>query len=265
MSADRHGVTYTPSTVERVPSVNLEDDRYLDSLGVKYIRITWQDYTNRTRYRVVPRKYFKKLLQSSRPGITLAKVSLGLVFLAVAPGFTGTGSWQYVIDPTSFRLAPYAPGHATVFGYFQEKTSSPQYGLTVPLCPRWILKQILEKAESAANVSYLVGFESEFILLSSTSPHFTAVNSAEWSVSSKLPSGSVEYTVMEEIAQALEGAGIELQMYHAEAAPGQVSRFCPTCYELMLISAIVTVRSRHGALASNPGGRRADPNTRNHL
>ena len=74
-------------------------------------------------------------------------------------------------------------------------------------------------------MSYLVGFESEFILLSATKPKIVPVNEADWSVSSKMPSGAVETIVMEEIALKLGEAGIELQMYHAEAAPGQVSLF----------------------------------------
>jgi glutamine synthetase len=110
-------------------------------------------------------------------------------------------------------------------GFFEEKTRSPRYGLAVPLCPRWILKQIIERASSAAGVTYLAGFESEFMLLSSTSPDIIPVNSADWARSSKMPSGSVEYEVMEEIALCLDKAGIELQMYHAEAAPGQVYCF----------------------------------------
>ena len=218
----RHGVVYTPSTADPAPQPNLEDETYLDSLGVKYIRITWLDYINKPRYRVVPRAYFKKLLKSSRPGVSLAKAALGLVSLELTPGFSGTGSYHYVFDPSSFRLAPYAPGHASMMGFFQEKTPSPQYGLVVPLCPRWILKRIVDKAQSVAGATYLVGFESEFILLKSTTQELVPVNLGDWSTSSKMQSGTIEYTVMEEIADCLVDAGIELQMHHPEAAPGQV-------------------------------------------
>ena len=72
-------------------------------------------------------------------------------------------------------------------------------------------------------MSFLVGVESEFILVSQTSPAPVYVNSADWSCSAKTRTGSVETAVLEEIANCLLGAGIELQMYHAEAAPGQVS------------------------------------------
>lgn len=70
-------------------------------------------------------------------------------------------------------------------------------------------------------MEFLVGFETEFILLKSVDP-IEAVNIHDWSASAGLPSGSVEATVMQEIADSLEGSGVELQMYHAEAAPGQV-------------------------------------------
>ena len=75
-------------------------------------------------------------------------------------------------------------------------------------------------------MSFLVGVESEFILLSATRPEPVFVNYADWSCSAKTRTGSTEARVLEEIAECLIGAGIELQMYHAEAAPGQVRVIC---------------------------------------
>lgn len=70
-------------------------------------------------------------------------------------------------------------------------------------------------------MEFLVGFETEFILLKSTSP-IEAVNNHGYGNSPKLPSGSVEAKVLQEIAKYLQESGVELQTYHAEAAPGQV-------------------------------------------
>jgi glutamine synthetase len=70
-------------------------------------------------------------------------------------------------------------------------------------------------------VEFLIGVETEFILLKSTDP-ITPVAYASWSASRALLSGSVAEKCLEEIADALQHGGIELQMYHAEAAPGQV-------------------------------------------
>ena len=69
-------------------------------------------------------------------------------------------------------------------------------------------------------ISFLVGFESEVIFLSSVDP-IKAVNDYSWSVSQALPAGVVETRAVEEIASILSKCGL-LEMYHAEAAPGQV-------------------------------------------
>ena len=73
----------------------------------------------------------------------------------------------------------------------------------------------------ATGVEFLVGFETEFILLKSTHP-IEAVNDAPWSASSAVPSGSDAAKCLEEIVDALRTGEIEVLMYHSEAAPGQV-------------------------------------------
>lgn len=70
-------------------------------------------------------------------------------------------------------------------------------------------------------MEFLVGVETEFILLKSTDP-IVAVNDAPWSASRALLSGSAAEKCLEDIANALQHGGIELLMYHSEAAPGQV-------------------------------------------
>lgn len=66
-----------------------------------------------------------------------------------------------------------------------------------------------------------MGFETEVIFLKSVEP-LVAANDYGWSESPAILAGSPEAKALEEIADCLEKAGIELQMYHAEAAPGQV-------------------------------------------
>lgn len=67
-----------------------------------------------------------------------------------------------------------------------------------------------------------MGFETEVIFLRSTEP-LRAVNEYGWSESPAICAGTDEAKALEEIAEALALSRIELQMYHAEAAPGQVS------------------------------------------
>ncbi|TEB34253.1 FLU1-II [Coprinellus micaceus] len=210
------GVTY-PRTGPQAPHPAVV---LLQSQNIAYIRVQWVDLTNQIRYRVLPLAYFAKLLQSSnRPAVSLTKATLGMVFLNMSPGFTCNGEYSYVFDLDSLRTSSYAPSHAIVMGWFQEKYPSPSGSFDVDLCPRALLKRISEQAHSQSNVDFLVGFETEFILLNK-SDH-SPVNNHGWSCSPALLSGSVEAAVLEEIADVLARDGIELQMYHAEGTPGQ--------------------------------------------
>lgn len=84
-----------------------------------YVRLTWVDLVAWTRYRVIPISSFKKLLENERPGVRLTEASLGLVFIHLAEGFQASGEYLYVVDPSSMRICPYAPGHASVMGWFE--------------------------------------------------------------------------------------------------------------------------------------------------
>ena len=57
--------------------------------------------------------------------------------------------------------------------------------------------------------------------MKSTIPEPEPVSTHDWTATSSMYSGSPGAIVLEEIADALRGGGIELQMYHGEAAPGQ--------------------------------------------
>lgn len=76
-------------------------------------------------------------------------------------------------------------------------------------------------ARTEAKIKFLVGIETEFILISDVKS-ITAVNKHSWCDSAALPTGSRESTVLQEIADNLQNGGIELLMYHAEGAQGQV-------------------------------------------
>lgn len=88
-------------------------------------------------------------------------------------------------------------------------------------------------AEEELGIQFLVGFETEFILLKSTNP-IVPVNDYQWSTTLALTTGTTEAQVLEEIADAIQEDGIELEMYHAEGAPGQVRSSQP--FDISLIS-----------------------------
>ncbi|KZT08191.1 FLU1-II [Laetiporus sulphureus 93-53] len=251
-TTEDYGVVYKPTPTGSSSYASV-DDLPLQRLGIKFVRIQWVDLTNTVRFRVLPVSYFKKLYTTPRPAVGLAHVTLGLVGTAAARGFSGSGEHLYVPDLSSFRVCPYAPGHAVVMGWFQEKMPSPTGSFASELCPRALLKRIVDDAQEKAGLSFLAGFESEFILLSATSPEPVAVNNAGWSCSAKSPSGSVENAVLEEIAEDLLEAGIELQMYHAESAPGQYEVVTGPLPPLEAADAIVHTRETIRNVASKHG------------
>lgn len=114
----------------------------LPELGISFIRITWVDFTNTVRYRVIPLSYFYKLLQSKQPGLTVTKSVMGLVFDSIVDGFSPIGEYIYAVDLTSLRVCTYAPGNASVLGFFQAKTIVGKE-VDVPMCPRTILRKIV--------------------------------------------------------------------------------------------------------------------------
>ncbi|KAL0958313.1 hypothetical protein HGRIS_000458 [Hohenbuehelia grisea] len=195
----------------------------LDRLGIEFVRIQWVDLVNKVGYKVVPLSRFKKMILGSRPGVNFSKATLGLVFLEIAEGFSSFGEYLYVVDMDSLRPCPYAPGHASVMGWYEEKNPRPDCDQSlayfVDLCPRTLVRRITDEAKSLG-IDFLVGFETEFILLKSAA-QIEPVNNHGWSYSSSLRTGSTELSVMEEIARTLEQSGIELEAWHAEASPGQ--------------------------------------------
>lgn len=79
-------------------------------------------------------------------------------------------------------------------------------------------------AREVAGIELIVGFETEYILLTSIDPP-VPINVHGWNDTLSTPTGSMEDIVNEEIADNIQAADIELEMYHAEAAPGQVRAY----------------------------------------
>ncbi|KAG9103368.1 hypothetical protein FRC07_010009 [Ceratobasidium sp. 392] len=109
----------------------------------------------------------------------------------------------------------YAPGHAYMMGRFFHK--SYEGGAEFETCPRTILQRVVQRAEKNLGAKFLVGFETEFILLDK---HGKPASTGAWSTSRKLQCGPAADCV-HEIAQNIMEAGIQLQQYHAESADGQ--------------------------------------------
>ncbi|TRM67904.1 hypothetical protein BD626DRAFT_480146 [Schizophyllum amplum] len=250
-----HGIQYTPDNVADVGLGTLKVEELADK-GISYVRVQWVDFTNVVRVRVVPLSYFLKVLESKRPGFGVAKATFGLVHLNMAPGTPSAGEYLLVPDLSTIRLCPYAPGHASVLGWFEEK--SPPRGsnsVETSVCPRTLLKRVLEGAKES-EAKFLVGMEHEFVLLKNADP-VEPINYGDWAASNALPGGTLEAAVLQEIADSVQASGIELQLYHGEAAPGQFEIVTGPLPPLEAADAIVHTReiishtaAKHGLRAT---------------
>jgi len=143
------GVQYLPGSVKVTTfgqGINVMDNL---PYGTRYIRLQWVDYTNTTRYRIIPLGAFRDLMSASRPGIGVTKAAFGLIGASLAPGFSGTGEYLYVPDLRSLRRCGYASGHASLMGWFEEKLPSAESAgredaFKVPLCPRGLLRDVVK-------------------------------------------------------------------------------------------------------------------------
>jgi glutamine synthetase len=80
---------------------------------------------------------------------------------------------------------------------------------------------IFRKAEKDHEINFLVGFETEVIFLEDGIYPPLPISNHAWSTSLAMRSASVGKAIVEEIYDVLTDAGIEVQQFHAESAPGQ--------------------------------------------
>ncbi|KAI7944515.1 hypothetical protein MJO28_010210 [Puccinia striiformis f. sp. tritici] len=160
-------------------------------------------------------------------------------------GFGPSGELFLQPDQVSFRILTYFPSHAMVMCNILRKrepdflddppseNESPTRFTHYPLCPRFILSTTLRSSVAERGVSYLVGFEIEVVLLESIEPlqPVDAANSSHcWSSHSSFRNGSKGLACMGKVVDCLQIAGIGVEQWHAESAPGQARDF----FELVL-------------------------------
>ncbi|KAF8755650.1 glutamine synthetase [Rhizoctonia solani] len=194
-----HTATTEVEKLTRIPN-NLDlkgSISFIKSQGIKFIRLTWVDYVNMIRYRRIA---------ESGPGVVRVSLSLG-VQDSMPAGAVVSGDVELKADYSSMWKAPFAPGHAYMMGRFFEKEHSQRGAGESDICPRTILHKIIQRAERELDARFLVGFETEFILLDhSNSP----IRTGPWSSSQKLQCGPAADCV-HEIAQCIIDAGIKLE------------------------------------------------------
>jgi len=78
----------------------------------------------------------------------MVKTTMGLVYLMTSDAVSSMGEYLYIPELSSLRICPYAPGHASILGRFEEKTPyklpDGRMSVEVSLCPRGTLRRVTE-------------------------------------------------------------------------------------------------------------------------
>ena len=70
-------------------------------------------------------------------------------------------------------------------------------------------------------MSFLVGFETEVVFLENGSFPPVPISNHAWSTSLSMRTSGLGKAIVEEVYDVLTDAGVEVQQFHAESAPGQ--------------------------------------------
>lgn len=217
-----------------------------------FVRISWTDLTAMPRMRMVPfRKMMTSLEEGKRTDIGITKASLGLLQNDwITPGFLPSGEYRLHPDFSSLKRGP-IPGHFSMYGEFRE-----QDGSVVPLCPRTQLQKAQELG-AEQGLSFLLGFEIEFVLLernSSGGLDALANGGHSWSTSRFFADPRVP-KLLADVVKALEAMDIPAEQVHAESAPGQFELVLPPLPPVAAVDALLHARDVVAGLAAAAGFR----------
>ena len=192
--------------------------------SIQFLQTQWLDYISNLRTRILPIKQALALLHQDKH-LSLPKAALGLLPAdVISPGFTATGEHDLIPILSSLSRTSRSK-YASVNCEIRE-----QDGTELPICPRTLLRQQVEKAEGMG-VEFLVGHEIEVVYMRRSVEDGRVVYGREpvsmegehsWS-SIRAMHDSTIASINESIVADLEAAGIDLLAYHPESAPGQVS------------------------------------------
>lgn len=210
-------------------------NHYPDKINPKYVRLCWIDFTGMVRCRIVHKSRYDRMVRSPPESLlSLPACVMGLGHHdELSPGFGPVGDLYLQPDKISYRPLTYEPEHAMVMcsllrkreqDYFSENGVDQATFTPYPLCPRFILSSTLQSGVVDCGISYLVGFEIEVVLLESIDPLVPVdggLRNHAWSTHSSLRSGSKGLAFIQRAVEHLEEAGIGVEQWHAESAPGQ--------------------------------------------
>jgi glutamine synthetase len=195
--------------------------RVLSYGKVKFIRYYTLDIGGNVRCKVVPIDYLKRQTNKHAMlnGVAFVKVCIG-GFPSYADhiiddsGLSAAGTLRLLPDLSTFRILPYAPESAIVFGTLHEDDT---VQTTSDLCCRSLLQRVIERAKNEHNISFTVGVELEFVLFD-----IITNQPIDLSLFADTKLLNRQQTFISAMYQTLDEQDISIELLHSESTTGQM-------------------------------------------
>lgn len=180
--------------------------------GIKLVMFAYCDNSGIIRGKATHISGLERRLASGI-GVTTAMQAMGdMDRLQVMDGLGPVGEFRMVPDLDTFTLLPYSPGRALVLVDMITMDQKPW-----DACPRHFLKRMLAKAASMG-ITFQAAFEPEWYLARRDGESFVPMDE---SLDNSTLGASMAREVVDDVVDALEAQGLQLEQYHTEVGHGQ--------------------------------------------
>lgn len=220
--------------------------------SIKFLRFQWLDYTSLLRLRILPVDRAIGLFNAGK-SISVPQLMLALLQMDMpCPGLYTNGEYLLRPDFDNLRISD-RDEYATVQCDFQELSGGP-----VAKCPRTLLRRVTSEARSTKGIEFQIGFEIEVVFTKWTVVEgqvvYASSNESEYghgySTAAALHDKKL-MSIVEAIFDRCALAGIPIQHFHPEAAPGQFEFVLPALPPLNAADTLTATRDIISSIAAN--------------
>ncbi len=184
-----------------------------EATGLRLVRFLYCDNDGMIRGKSSAMSGLRERLESGI-GLTVAMQAFTMLdHLASVDGMGPVGEIRLVPDPTTFRIAPYAPHTGTVLVDMETLDGKP-YAAD----GRAFLKRMVARAAAQHDLALLAAFEPEWSLARKEGAQFVPIDDSGCFTTTGM---NIAAPVIDEVVAALEAQGMVVEQYYAELGWGQ--------------------------------------------
>lgn len=213
--------------------------------GVEFVWLQYMGLNGNLLGRAIPASRFTKLLEVNKP-VSLSRVVFYLLpHDHLAEGGEPVGAFGLKPDLSTIHLWAGATNRAVITSYGVQSEDG-----TTPIaeCPRSALVRLSKVLTTETGYYPLVGFEIEVVFMQRASDsngkvaRYDVVNENH-SFQSMTTEDNSYMELVEDVARSLLAAGIEIEQFHAEAAPGQWEFVLPPNHPVEAVDTLIKART----------------------